>query len=70
LVWMIGYQDHRWRSTGLATLAAALLIGASAALVIAARTEDRQATTAGWPLVALAVSSVSLLLAWFWGLMG
>lgn len=67
LVWLLGYQEHRWRSTELASLAAMLLLAASALLVHAARSEhppDR--ATAEW--AAVGVSTAALLMAAFWGI--
>lgn len=67
LVWLIGYQDHQWRSSSLSLFAAVLLTGASWLLVVAAG-EEEPPVARGWPVTAVAVSSASLLAALFWAL--
>lgn len=69
LVWLIGYQDHQWRNSRLAALAALLLIGASLSLKVAAPREDPPVSR-GWPLAALTTSSFGLLLALAWKVFG
>jgi hypothetical protein len=67
LVWLIGYQDHQWRSSSLSLFAAVLLSGASW-LLIAAAVEEEPPMARWWPGAAVAVSSASLLAALFWAL--
>lgn len=67
IVWLIGYGDHRWRNTGLAVLAAALLIGASLALKVAGADENPPIPRA-LPAAALVSSVTALACALLWGL--
>ena len=67
LVWLIGYQDHQWRSSSLSLFAAVLLTGASWLLVVTAG-EEEPPVARGWPGAAVAVSLASLLAALVWAL--
>ena len=65
VVWLIGYQDHPWRESGLAILAGLVAAAAGVAVHAAGRSEDPPVPRA-LTLVAIIASVAALACALLW----